>query len=187
VSVGPDLRGGDSYRGRTIHCAQWDAGCSVAGLRVAVIGTGAGVIRIVPELVRTADSVKVFQGCPVWVLPESMALGPVRNRPLIRIAERVARAHLHHQVHDPWLRRQLTPDARAGTHTRGARLLVSSDFYPALQRPNCKLITWPIATLSPAGVRTSDGIEHAVDWIVFATGSGDGVTPGPVAGRRTVA
>ena len=47
---------------------------------------------------------------------------------------------------------------------------MSSDYYPALQRDNCKLISWPIATLSPAGIRTSDGVEHHVDCIVFATG-----------------
>ncbi len=49
-------------------------------------------------------------------------------------------------------------------------MLISSDYYPALQRDNCKLIDWPIATLSPVGIRTSDGIEHHLDCIVFATG-----------------
>ena len=67
---------------------------------------------------------------------------------------------------DPWLRRQLTPDFTPGCK----RMLISSDYYPALQRDNCKLIDWPIATLSPAGIRTSDGVEHHLDAIVFATG-----------------
>jgi cation diffusion facilitator CzcD-associated flavoprotein CzcO len=49
-------------------------------------------------------------------------------------------------------------------------MLVSSDYYSALQRDNCKLIDWPIATLSPVGIRTSDGVEHHLDCIVFATG-----------------
>jgi cation diffusion facilitator CzcD-associated flavoprotein CzcO len=49
-------------------------------------------------------------------------------------------------------------------------MLMSSDYYPALQQDNCKLITWPIATLSEQGIRTSDGVEHGVDAIVFATG-----------------
>ncbi len=35
---------------------------------------------------------------------------------------------------------------------------------------NCKLIDWPIATISPVGIRTSDGVEHHLDCIVFATG-----------------
>jgi cation diffusion facilitator CzcD-associated flavoprotein CzcO len=61
---------------------------------------------------------------------------------------------------------------------------MSSDYYPALQADNCKLITWPIATLSPAGIRTSEGIEHQVDCIVFATGFDVHKTgaPFPIAG-----
>ena len=63
-------------------------------------------------------------------------------------------------------------------------MLVSSDYYPALQRDNCKLIDWPIATLSPVGIRTSDGIEHHLDCIVFATGYDVHLTgpPFPVTG-----
>jgi cation diffusion facilitator CzcD-associated flavoprotein CzcO len=69
-------------------------------------------------------------------------------------------------VKDKWLRRQLTPDFRAGCK----RMLMSSDYYPALQAENCKLITWPIATITPDGVQTGDGLQHQVDAIVFATG-----------------
>ena len=63
-------------------------------------------------------------------------------------------------------------------------MLISSDYYPALQTDNCKLIDWPIATLSPAGIRTSDGIEHHLDAIVFATGYDVHLTgpPFPVTG-----
>ena len=63
-------------------------------------------------------------------------------------------------------------------------MLVSSDYYPALQRDNCKLIDWPIATISPVGIRTSDGIEHHLDCIVFATGYDVHLTgpPYPVTG-----
>ncbi len=208
----PDIRGLDTYAGHKIHSARWDHGYDFSGKRVAVIGTGASAVQIIPELVRTAGSVKVFQRTPGWVLPrldyrtpaavrhlfaaapvtqraarsalflghEAMATGLVWDSPVTTAVQRVARAHLHRQVRDPWLRRQLTPDFRAGCK----RLLMSSDYYPALQAGNCKLITWPIATLSPAGIRTSEGIEHQVDCIVFATGfdvhkTG---TPFPIAG-----
>jgi len=194
----PAIRGLDTYAGHKIHSAHWDHGYDMAGKRVAVIGTGASAVQIIPELVKQAAAVKVFQRTPGWVLPrpdyrtpaaaralfkavpatqhaartglfwghEVMATGLVWNSPVTRVVERVALAHLHRQVRDPWLRRQLTPDFRAGCK----RMLMSSDYYPALQQPNCKLIGWPIATLSPAGIRTSEGIEHQVDCIVFATG-----------------
>jgi cation diffusion facilitator CzcD-associated flavoprotein CzcO len=208
----PDIRGLDSYAGHKIHSARWDHAYDLTDKRVAVIGTGASAVQIIPELVKTAATVKVFQRTPGWVLPrldyrtpavvrrlfatapvtqraarsalflghEAMATGLVWDSPVTTAVQRVARAHLHRQVRDPWLRRQLTPDFRAGCK----RLLMSSDYYPALQADNCKLITWPIATLSPAGIRTSEGIEHQVDCIVFATGFDVHKTgaPFPIAG-----
>jgi len=49
-------------------------------------------------------------------------------------------------------------------------VLISNDYYPALQKPNCKLLTWPIDRIAPQGIRTVEGIEHQLDCIVFATG-----------------
>ena len=210
----PDLRGIDDYPGVKIHSAHWDPDYDVSGKRVAVIGTGASAVQIVPEIVPNAAAVKVFQRTPGWVLPrldyrtpaalrllfatfpvtqraaraalflghEAFATGLVWDSPVTTAIERLALAHLHHQVKDPWLRRQLTPDFRAGCK----RMLMSSDWYPALQAPNCKLVTWPIAALSEAGIRTSDGVEHHVDAIVFATGYDvhNRGTPFPITGLR---
>lgn len=209
----PDIRGIETYRGHKIHSARWDHDYDFTGKRVAVVGTGASAVQIIPELVDKAASVKVFQRTPGWVLPrvdrrtngltkelyrrvpaaeqlarrawfyghESVALGVVWNTPLTRVVELVGKAQLRRQVKDPWLRRQLTPDFRAGCK----RLLMTDDYYPALQRDNCKLITWPIARISEHGIRTAEGIEHQADCIVFATGfdvSKTG-TPIPVVGR----
>ncbi|MBX9921949.1 MAG: NAD(P)/FAD-dependent oxidoreductase [Mycolicibacterium frederiksbergense] len=194
----PDIRGLDSYQGHKIHSARWDHDYDFTGKRVAVIGTGASAVQIVPELVKQADFVKVFQRTPGWVVPrmdiatpeaaktlfakvpaaqemarqvlywghEVTATALVWDTPLTGLVSRLGKAHLHRQVKDPWLRRQLTPDFTPGCK----RMLVSSDYYPALQKDNCKLIDWPIATISPVGIRTSDGIEHHLDAIVFATG-----------------
>jgi cation diffusion facilitator CzcD-associated flavoprotein CzcO len=97
---------------------------------------------------------------------EITATALVWDTPLTGLVARLGRAHLRRQVSDPWLRRQLTPDFTPGCK----RMLISSDYYPALQQANCKLIDWPIATVSPVGIRTSDGVEHHLDCIVFATG-----------------
>ncbi|KZS66355.1 flavin-containing monooxygenase [Mycobacterium pseudokansasii] len=208
----PDIRGLDSYQGHTIHSARWDQDYNFAGKRVAVIGTGASAVQIIPELVKKAAFVKVFQRTPCWVLPrldvatpptmqalftkvpvaqqlarqalfwahEASATALVWNTPLTSLVASLGQAHLRARVKDPWLRRQLTPDFRPGCK----RMLISSDYYPALQRDNCKLIDWPIATLSPVGIRTSDGIEHHLDCIVFATGYDVHLTgpPFPVSG-----
>ena len=194
----PEMRGLDTYRGHKIHSARWDHDYDFTDKRVAVIGTGASAIQIIPKLVDQAGFVKVFQRTACWVLPrldvatppavqamfaklpatqqlarqalfwghEASATALVWNTPLTSVVARLGRAHLRATVKDPWLRRQLTPDFAPGCK----RMLVSSDYYPALQRENCKLIDWPIATLCPSGLRTSDGIEHHLDCIVFATG-----------------
>jgi cation diffusion facilitator CzcD-associated flavoprotein CzcO len=208
----PDIRGIETYRGHKIHSARWDHGYDFTGKRVAVIGTGASAVQIVPELVQRAGFVKVFQRTPGWVIPrldiatpaaartlfakvpaaqrlargalfwghEASATALVWDSPLTSLVARLGKAHLRRQVKDPWLRRQLTPDFTPGCK----RMLISSDYYPALQRDNCKLIDWPIATMSPVGIRTSDGIEHHLDAVVFATGYDVHLTgpPYPVTG-----
>ncbi|MDQ2625452.1 MAG: NAD(P)/FAD-dependent oxidoreductase [Actinomycetota bacterium] len=209
----PDIPGIETYEGRKIHSARWDHGYDFSGKKVAVIGTGASGVQIVPELVKVAKSIKVFQRTPSWVLPkvntstsgplkwlyknvpaaeklmraawywghESVALGVVWESPFTRLVEAVSAANLRLQVKDPWLRRQLTPDFSAGCK----RLLLTSDYYPALQEDNCTLVTWPIARLSPRGIRTVEGIEHRFDAIVFATGFdvAKAGTPYPITGR----
>ena len=65
----PDIRGIDTYEGHKIHSARWDHDYDFTGKRVAVIGTGASAVQIIPELVKQADFVKVFQRTPGWVLP----------------------------------------------------------------------------------------------------------------------
>ena len=174
----PDIRGLDAYEGHKIHSARWDHDYDFTGKRVAVIGTGASAVQIVPELVKQAEFVKVFQRTPGWVLPrldgatpaaaktlfaqvpavqelarqalfwghEITATAMVWDTPLTGLVARLGKAHLRRAVKDPWLRRQLTPDFRPGCK----RMLISSDFYPALQRDNCKLIDWPIATPAPS-------------------------------------
>jgi cation diffusion facilitator CzcD-associated flavoprotein CzcO len=194
----PNISGIDDFRGHKIHSSRWDHDYDFRGKKVAVIGTGASAVQIVPELVKEVDQLKVFQRTPAWILPrmdvatpewnktlfrrvpgaqeamrkalygvhEAMALGVVWNTPLTKLLERMARAHLHRQVKDDWLRRELTPDFTIGCK----RVLMTSDYYPALQEPNCKLITYPIDRISEHGIRTAEGIEHQFDCIVFATG-----------------
>lgn len=194
----PNMAGIEQFKGHKIHSAMWDHGYDFSGKRVAVIGTGASGVQIIPELVKVADKVTVFQRTPGWVLPrldfapgsklkdlfrhvpltqkavreamfwihEAMATGIVWNTPVTKVIERIGQWHLRTQVKDRWLRRQLTPDFTIGCK----RVLMSNDYFRALQAPNAKLITWPIATLSEQGVRTVEGVEHQVDCIVFATG-----------------
>lgn len=194
----PAIQGLETFAGTTMHSAAWNHDYDFTGKRVAVIGTGASAIQIVPELVTTVGKLKVFQRTPGWVLPrpdfetpdwnkalfrrlpfaqtavrealywlhESMATAVIWDSPLTRVGQQLGKAYLRLQVKDKWMRRQLTPDFNLGCK----RILISNDFYPALQQPNCELITWPIDRITENGIRTAEGIEHQVDCIVYATG-----------------
>ena len=74
--------------------------------------------------------------------------------------------NLEKNVHDPDLRERLRPEYRAACK----RLIMSPDFYDAIQQPNAELVTEPIERVEPGGVRTKDGVLHELDVLVLATG-----------------
>ncbi|EUA08866.1 putative flavin-containing monooxygenase FMO [Mycobacterium xenopi 4042] len=90
------------------------------------------------------------------------------DSPQLKQLQQAARANLEDNVADPVLREKLRPDYRAGCK----RLIISPNFYDAIQRPNARLVTEPIARVEPEGVRTVDGELHRLDVLVLATGFG---------------
>jgi cation diffusion facilitator CzcD-associated flavoprotein CzcO len=92
------------------------------------------------------------------------------SRPFDRLSHRLmswnARRYLNASVSDPVLRAKLTPDYVMGCK----RVVISANFYEAIQRPNARLVTEAIERIEPAGVRTRDGALHALDVLVLATG-----------------
>jgi hypothetical protein len=149
------MMAGVEYRGLLLRDGQW-RGRAFTGQRVGVIAPGHEAAVIVPEVVRTARSVKVFQTEPDWLVAVPVPLPRVLHKP-------AARLHLRLAVADPWLRRRLTPHGRF--HTREPR--VDRRYYRALQQDNCQLISWPIYALGTGGVRSAEGIEHHVDCIIL--------------------
>jgi cation diffusion facilitator CzcD-associated flavoprotein CzcO len=209
----PDIEGLDQFEGTVFHSANWNHDHDLAGERVAVIGTGASAIQIVPGIVDTVGHLDVYQRTPAWIVPrldrevserqktwyrrlptlqlanravqyasrELMAIALTRRPALLRFPERAARDHLERQVPDPALRAELTPTYQIGCK----RILLSNDFYPALQKPNAELITGGVSRITATGVVDTHGTERPVDTIVLATGFN--VTQHPIAGKVFVA
>ncbi len=65
----PTFDGQDQFKGLQVHSAQWRKEIDLAGKRVAVIGTGATAVQLVPELAKVASHLTVFQRSPIWLLP----------------------------------------------------------------------------------------------------------------------
>ncbi len=97
---------------------------------------------------------------------EASALAVVWNTAATSLLAVSGRRYLAREVEDRWLRRRLTPNFQPGCK----RLLLSNDYYRALQARNCELVTWPIARIDETGVLTCEGISRTADVIVCATG-----------------
>ena len=83
-----------------------------------------------------------------------------------RLGHARSAAFMRWQLRDPEVRRKVWPDYTFGCK----RVLFSSLYLPALQRPNVELVTDPIARITPTGIVTADGREHEVDCIIYGTG-----------------
>jgi cation diffusion facilitator CzcD-associated flavoprotein CzcO len=212
----PALPGLETFSGPVMHTARWQAEVPLAGRRIGVVGTGASAVQVVPQLVDKAAKLVVFQRTPPWILPrrdrptsaamralyehvpgmrqlarsvvyalhELRAPGFTRQPRILKAFEPLALRYLARRVKDPALRDALTPAYRLGCK----RVLISSDFYPALQRRNAALVTSPIAQVLPDGVATADGRHHPLDVLVLATGfhAADAMAPFPIVGRDGV-
>jgi cation diffusion facilitator CzcD-associated flavoprotein CzcO len=66
----PDIPGITEFAGRIVHSAAWDDSCELEGRRVAIIGTGATAVQLVPELAKVAADVTVYQRTPIHVVPK---------------------------------------------------------------------------------------------------------------------
>lgn len=202
----PDIPGLKTFEGALFHTAAWRHDVPLRGKRVAVIGTGASAIQVVPEMARVAQEVKVFQRTPAWILPKPDGVLSRRSRPgnwllrkllywqfemkaiallrpkLMRYGQKMAEAYLQDEIKDPKLREQLTPKYIMGCK----RILLSNDFYKAMSQPQTKLLTAGIETITPRGIKTADGIEHEVDALICATGFqvAEASAPFRISGRQ---
>ncbi|HET8991087.1 MAG TPA: NAD(P)/FAD-dependent oxidoreductase [Acidimicrobiales bacterium] len=207
----PDLPGVGTFAGRSVHTARWDDNVDLFAKRVAVVGTGASAIQVVPEIAAVAAELTVFQRTPPWILPHGGRAVPERIRALYRLlppAQRLARLGHYLQrellvlgfVQDPARLARGEAMARAHLEAQVAdvalrerltpdyrlgckRVLLSNDYYPALTRPNVHLVTEAIERVEPTGLRTVDGAFTEVDAVVWATGFR--VTDNPVVARVT--
>jgi cation diffusion facilitator CzcD-associated flavoprotein CzcO len=66
----PDIKGINDFRGELVHTARWDDAVAIDGKRVAVIGTGATALQLVPNLAKRAAHLEVYQRTPIWVVPK---------------------------------------------------------------------------------------------------------------------
>jgi len=210
----PDIDGLASFAGDCFHSARWNHDVDLAGKRVGVIGTGSTAAQIIGAITDQVGEMYVFQRTPQWMAPlpqkkysaawkrmlrlfpflgrlarryyrelmiRTFSAATVGDRKMQQRITDICAKHLEESVADPVLRAKLTPDYQAACK----RLILCSDFYPAIQRPNAHLVTEGIARVTPTGVETTDGALHELDVLVLATGfdAGAFILPTKVTGE----
>ncbi|HXW31957.1 MAG TPA: NAD(P)/FAD-dependent oxidoreductase, partial [Acidimicrobiales bacterium] len=195
----PAIDGIDRFAGPLFHTARWDRSVPLQGIRLGVIGTGSSAVQVTGDVVDTVGRYFLFQRTAQWILPmknppieaekqaayradpslmaqlraelgtmfeEGFANAVVdADSPQVRMLQQMCEANLD-TVADPELRARLRPNYRAACK----RLIISPNFYEAIQRPNAHLVTETIEQVEPEGVRTMDGVLHELDVLVLGTG-----------------
>jgi cation diffusion facilitator CzcD-associated flavoprotein CzcO len=205
----PDLPGIAEFPGRVFHSARWDHDFDLKGKRVAMVGTGASAIQIVPAIQPEVARLTVVQRTPPWVMPRADRPITAGERWLHETVPATAKARrgllwlirefqVGAFVKRPWLMKAAEQVGRAHLrrsikdpalrarltpdYTLGCkRVLLSNDYYPALAQPNTEVVTSALTEVRGSSVVTADGTEREVDAIIFGTGFH--VTDMPIADR----
>ncbi|MFJ6985010.1 MULTISPECIES: flavin-containing monooxygenase [unclassified Streptomyces] len=205
----PDVPGLDTFPGAVFHSARWNHDLDLAGKRVAVVGTGASAIQIVPAIQPEVGRLTLFQRTPPWVMPrvDRAVTGaerwlhrrvPLTTRArrglLWGIRELQVQAFTKHPDELGFVERLAKrniarsikdPALRAKLtpdYRIGCkRILLSSTYYPALARPNVDVVASGLREIRGSTLVAADGTETEADVIVFGTGFH--VTDMPIAER----
>lgn len=195
----PDIPGIDSFAGKTMHTGDWDHSVNFEGKRVAVVGSAASAVQVIPQLAKTASHLDVYQRTPNWIIGRGdREIGDLEKK-LLAENPKMVNADRDHQLawQDILLWRVFEMNETAQEYYQGVakahleaqvkdpkfrdaltpnyplgckRILISDDFYTTLQEDHVDLVTDPITSLDSSGITTADGTHRDYDIVVWATG-----------------
>ena len=194
----PAVPGIDDFRGEAFHSARWTPDVNLDGKRVAVVGSGASAVQLVPRLAERAAQLVVLQRSAPYVIPrDDRAYSPAERALLARDPAELSslRTRLFWKAEEAFAQRVRDPASisaardRARVHlesqvkhaaTRAAltpsyeigckRVLISSEYYPTFALPHVVLEPSALAALDGDTVVTQSGARHRIDVVIFATG-----------------
>ncbi|NLU83899.1 NAD(P)/FAD-dependent oxidoreductase [Rhodococcus sp. HNM0569] len=194
----PDIKGIGDFQGEIFHSAQWNHDSDLTGKRVAVIGTGASAIQIVPQVAKIAKNLDVYQRTAPWILPRAdreytplekaafkyvpgfqklsrLGIYLMRETQVVGLAKAPIFMKPLQFVAERHLRRQIKDPVLRKKVTPNfrigcKRMLISNNYFPALAQPNVDVVTDGIEEVTANSIVTKDGTRREVDAIVVATG-----------------
>lgn len=193
----PRIPGLDRFQGPRWHSGAWRHDVDLTGLRVAVVGSAASAVQVVPAVAETAAEVTVYSRTPNWVMPRDNAAYTAAEQEALANPEEWRRLR-RRQYRDTLLwfgafKREAAAVARlreiglANLHAAISdpeliaaltpsfdpgckRILVSDEYYPTLAQDHVHLVAQGVAALTETGVVAADGTETTVDVVIFCTG-----------------
>ncbi|GGX82987.1 flavin-containing monooxygenase [Streptomyces minutiscleroticus] len=205
----PDIPGLDTFPGKVFHSARWDHDHDLRGERVAMIGTGASAIQIVPAIQPEVSRLTLFQRTPPWVMPRMDRaisgaeralhralpfttrlrrglLWGIRELQVQAFTKRPDELGLVERLAKANMARAIKDPALRAKLTPDyrigcKRILLSNTYYPALAQPNVDVVTGGLTEVRGSTLVAADGTETEADVIVFGTGFH--VTDMPIAER----
>ena len=195
----PDIEGRECFAGPSAHTARWDSSIDLVGQRVAVIGSAASAIQLIPAIAAAAASVTVYQRTPNYVVPRNDRFYTEREKRCFASFPWLARLlrwfiflrmdfllypitrqgslygkYATRKVHE-YIRKSVNDkklaEALIPDYVIGCkRILVSDDIYQTLNRDDVEVVTDPISCIEQRGIRTARGTLKEADVLIFATG-----------------
>lgn len=208
----PGLPGLAEFAGPWWHSARWDHRVDLAGRRVAVVGTGASAVQLIPHVVASAAHVDLYQRSAPYVVGKPDRRYPRWEQCLYARVPQLQKASRALQylaleamavpfvtapaamaLPEAWwrlrlLRRVRDPELRRRLTPRFRmgckRILLANDYYRALASPTVEVVTAPVQRVTRTGV-LAGGVERPTEALVFATGftATDFLAPLQVTGR----
>ncbi|MCO4761370.1 MAG: NAD(P)/FAD-dependent oxidoreductase [Myxococcales bacterium] len=198
IPTSPDLPGRETFQPPTWHTAQWRDDVDLTGKTVAVVGTGASAIQVVPALAERTKQLIVYQRTPAWVMQRRDRPYTAKEKQRFLTSDwrrRLHRARLYVRmemqafafVTAPMFMRlvallgrrhirrgirdpQLAEKVTPSYRPGCKRILLSDDYYPALARPDVEVIDEAVSELEGRTVISASGQRREVDALIWATG-----------------
>ena len=194
----PEYPGINSFENTMFHSSNWNHDIDLEGKKVAVIGTGASAIQIVPEIADKVKELYLFQRTAPWVIPrpdrkisklekwffktlpftqklirkflywnnELVAYALTKRVSLMKYIQKIGEYNIRRGVKNESLRSLLTPNYTMGCK----RILLSNEYYPALDRKNVTVVVDPINAFTSNAIQTKNKDLFEADVVVWATG-----------------
>jgi len=212
----PNIKGKEKFKGKWFHTSRWDHSFDYTNKKVAVIGTGASSVQVVPAIASKVKELFVFQRTAHWVLPRPDRILSKQEQKFIHSSKWITNLYrefifwklesrmlafkgnkllikLFQKKAEYFLKKKVPDNELRKKLTPDfmlgcKRVLLTNDYFPTLQSKNVNLITEGIENINKNGLLAKTGEQIDVDLIIYATGfyASENNIPYPLIGRDSI-